>query len=275
MILSTLLRPPAAPPEPPPGAVTPRRRTLTVGRERARRYTRNVAIGIALSVLFHVVLVLLSPLVVRYMEPGSVFFRNPVVPRARDDGMRVVEIRVAETVPAEPLPEQPQPEPEEEPAAGEPEGATASTLSAAEQLRPRVGDWRLWVVSPETGRADESPAERAAAVNDRLHAILEAYEDSIAAMLAEERMDWTVGKEGNRWGVSPGKLHLGPVTLPLPLYLGPHPATQRELGERTQEWYLIRGQQDRGAIDEEFGDRVKAIRERKAQEKAKKDSTKG
>ena len=209
------------------------------------------------------------------MEEGFFVFVPPVLPQPRDDGMRVIDVVVTEAVP-EVQPVQPQPEPEEPPVELDPRAVRS--FSAAEQLRPRVGDWRLWVIPPSE-REEPSPAELAAELNDRLAAILEAYEDSIAAMLAEGDMDWTVGKEGNKWGVSPGKIHLGPVTLPLPLYLGPHPAQQRELGQATQDWYLIQSQRGRQAIDDEFEARVKAIRERRAREEAQKkaeeDSTKG
>ena len=274
MIFSTLLRPPAAPPEEPSGGVRPRRREQVVSRERNRRYKRAVSIGVILSVLVHILGVFVSPLVVRYMELTDFVFVRPIAPTAQDDAMQVVVVRVTETQPVRPEPEpQPEPEPEGPPIAlPEP---TWPTLTAAEHLRPRVGDWRLWIIPP-TRPEDKTPAELSAELNDRLFARLEAWEDSITAALASGDMDWTVGEEGNKWGVSPGKLHLGPVTLPLPLYLGPHPAVQRELGERTQEWYLIRGQQTQQAVDEEFERRVKEMRERAEQEraeKAKNDST--
>ncbi len=269
MILSTILGPPGAPPEEETaGTTAPERRVLSVTRERYRRYERAVYIGVALSVLIHVLAIRLSPLVVRYLEPGALFDRvvRPLRPRA--EGMQALEIRISDVPRVEPQPE-PEPEPETEPeppAPGVAEGAAAPTLSAAERLRPRVGDWRLWVVAPVPTRTDRTPAERAAEVEARLHARLEAYDDSLAAALAAEAeaMDWTVGEEGNKWGISPGKIHLGPVTLPLPFFIGP----SREQMEQAREWEAIQRQAGQGEIDETFEDRVRAIRERKAQEEA-------
>jgi hypothetical protein len=113
----------------------------------------------------------------------------------------------------------------------------------------------------------------------RLAAAIQAGNDSLAAELVREAeaMDWTVGEEGNKWGVSPGKLHLGPVTLPLPLLFQPHPATAREQADRAADWSAIQRQAGQAAIDETFEERVKAIRERKERQeaKAKRDTTSG
>ncbi len=147
------------------------------------------------------------------------------------------------------------------------------TASAAERLRPRVGDWRLWVVPPISDtRTDLTREERNALLRARIYAALEAYDDSVAAALAAEaeKLDWTVGEEGSKWGISPGKLHLGGVTLPLPLIFAPHPATQRQLEGRMSDWQAIQRQAGQGVIDDTFKDRIEAIRERKAKEEAEK-----
>lgn len=245
---------------------------LPVGRERARRYNRAIAIGIVASVLLHVLFIRLSPLIVRYVEPEFGLFpmRRPV--RVPPQGMRALDIRVTETEPVE-LALEPEPEPVElEP--GEVVEEVGPPLTAAERLRPRVGDWRLWVVPSVRQPTDLSAAERVAQIRARLYAELEAYDDSLAAELAREldRLDWTVGEEGNRWGVSPGQLHLGPVTLPLPLSFTPHPATQRELADQAAEWEAIRRQAGQATIDETFEERVRAIRERRERERAEKEA---
>lgn len=271
---STLLKLPGAPPDEPPDAVSRERRAPTLSRERAKRYQRAYSVGVILSVIAHVLVIAVSPLIVRYVRPEQIPRSPPPIFRPRDDAMRVVQVRVTETPIAQPrLQPEPEPQPEEEP----PElfsGEAEPTLSAAEALRPRVGDLRLWVISP-TRSDDRTPAEESAALRDRLHAAIEAHDDSLAAALAAEAaaMDWTVGEEGNKWGISPGKLHLGPITLPLPVML----EGTRDQAERVGEWGAIRRQAGQGAVDETFDERVKAIRERKAeekaQEKAKEDST--
>lgn len=264
-----MLRPPGAPPEgKPKRAVQSERRVTPAVRERVRRYDRIVAISLIASVLVHILLIRLSPLVIRYLEPdiGFYFPSQPVV--IPEQGMRVVDVVVVESPDIEPEPV-PEPEPEEPPTA-EPEFGVEPYVSAAERLRPRVGDWRLWLVPPVMRRTDLTPAERAAGVRARLYAILEAYDDSVAAELEREleALIWTIGEEGEEWGISPGKLHLGGITLPLPLFFGPHPAEARRHEGSIDEWSAIQRQAGQGAVDDAFEDRVRAIRERKAREEA-------
>jgi hypothetical protein len=276
VILTTLLRPPGAPPEEgAKRAVQPDRRVMPEMRERVRRHERAVAVGLIASVLIHLLFVRLSPLIIRYLEPVIVYYvpTQVVMP---EQGMRVVEVVVVEGPVVEPAQE---PEPEELPT--EVEVEPTPFVSAAERLRPRVGDWRLWLVPPIMRRTDLTPAERAAEVRARLYAILEAYDDSMAAELAREleRLDWTIGEEGEEWGISPGKIHLGGITLPLPLYFGLDPAEARRRQGSVDEWSAIQRQAGQGAIDEAFEERVRAIRERRAREAAeraaKKDTTGG
>ena len=275
MILSTILGPPEAPPEPKQAeaAGTPRR-VLSETRQRGRRYQRALALGIIISIAVHLAAIALSPLVVRYLEsdPGFVPPPGPIVPQRQ--GMEAVELRVVdrEIVGPEPAPE-PEPQPEREPLAQPtPPPPEEPTASAAERLRPRVGDWRLWVTPPLSADLDRTEAERLAELRGRIAAAIQAGDDSLAAELARqaEAMDWTVGEDGNRWGVSPGKLHLGPLTLPLPLMFAPHPATAREQADGVADWSAIQRQAGQAGIDETFEERVKAIRERKAREEAEK-----
>lgn len=275
MILSTLLGPPDAPPETEAEAPDyPEHGVVPVTRQRARRYRRSVSIGVVISVLFHLALVFISPLVIRYIEDGRFMLpslRTVQPPRA---GMQVVEVEVSETADLEPVREPARPEPEPEEELGVPgveaEPDAEPLPPAAERLRPRVGDWRLWIVPPATRSADLTPEQRNAELRARLYARLEAVDDSIAAALAAEAaaMDWTVGEEGNKWGVTPGQLHLGPVTLPLPFFIQP----SREDAEAMRDWSAIQQQAGQAVIDESFEERVKAIRERKAKEQAEKDA---
>lgn len=275
MILTTLLQPPEAPPEAPESA-RPTRPARLRARERSRRYGRVVAIGIALSVLLHALIVFVSPVVVRYLEAPFMLAPPPPRPTASVEGMRVIDFRITETpAPVERVEETPPEQPSPEPTAPAAEAVEAPTTdaeplpTAAERLRPRVGDWRLWVRPPLSSR-DATRAEREAELRRRLYADIEAYNDSMAAEAARraESLDWTVGEEGNRWGLSPGKIHLGPITLPLPLDLGPHPAVRRDMEGRRDLWEAIQRQAGQGSIDDDFNDRVKAIRERKARERA-------
>jgi hypothetical protein len=67
--------------------------------------------------------------------------------------------------------------------------------------------------------------------------ILTLREMNQAAALERERLeawtDWTyTDDQGRRWGVSPGRLHLGDLTLPLPVYFGSSPQQQAEYQRR-------------------------------------------
>ena len=274
MNLSTILKPPS-PRADKPAPVEERHPVIGARLARNRRRRRVLAVGLVLSVAIHLLAVVISPLIVRYVTPDSLVSLAPPPIPAAEQGTLVIEYTVTETprVEPEPLeePEQPEPEP---PTATTGTGETDEALTAAERLRPRVGDWRLWVRSPVTER-ESTPAEREADLNAQIHSRIAALNDSIAAEDASraESMDWTVGEEGEKWGISPGKIHLGPLTLPLPFSFGP----SREDAATAAEWEAIQRQAGQGVIDEAFEERVKAIRERRERERAeaeaKKDTT--
>ncbi len=183
-------------------------------------------------------------------------------------GMRAVEIAVApEPEIEEPTePEEPQPEPEEEPepapAPVRTGRAPADTLTAADRLAPRVVDPRLWepmVLIPVEPTFEE--------VEARVGAAIEMMNDSMLAE-AEAAMrarDWTVvDDDGGRWGISPGKIHLGKVTLPLPIWLPVDPDAAAD----QRQWYELDQALERTRILDTFQERVQAIRERRDRERA-------
>lgn len=273
MILSTVLRPPKAPPtEQTPKAEARRSGALEAYRRRSRRYDRAIFIGVGASVIVHLLFVFMSGLIVGYLEPNYSVLPAAEPRRIREEGTQVVDIRVTENVEVEP---QRTPQPQPEPQVRQPVEVIDPVIvgTAAERLRPQLGDIRLRLIpSLFLPNIDMTTEERAAELRARLYALIEAYDDSIAAALAleAEAMDWTVGEEGNKWGVSPGQIHLGPITLPLPFYFGP----TREQAEQAGEWAVIQQQAGQGAADEVFDERVRAIRERREQE-AKGDTTSG
>ena len=97
--------------------------------------------------------------------------------------------------------------------------------------------------------------------------------DSIAAERAttEKARDWTKGEEGNRWGLTPGKIHLGSKTLtvagatngaPVPDIIRPPPGRRDELAARLQNWNEIQAQVARAEQRAAFSERVEVIRAR-------------
>lgn len=198
-----------------------------------------------------------------YADPAS-------VPPEPPSGMEVMTLRI---VPDEEGPELEAPTPEEEPYeapaeplppdAEAPDGEETEPASrrrtAAERLRPQQGDRRLW--SPlDPALTELTDAERAAL---ELAGRLEEWNDSVlAARDADARYrDWTyTDGEGRRWGVSPGRVHLGDITLPMGFELG-SPQQREESDRLLRDWDEI----ERGAVEtlrrETLRERARAMRE--------------
>jgi hypothetical protein len=237
-------------------------------RDRRARDRRVLWIGLAASLLLHVGIIAgVSWLLTR--KPRSP--RTPSVPVlvAPAPGIRAVEIVEVE---GEPVREPDRPEEPDEPdrdaapvvAIPEPERErVADDRTAADRLAPRVVDPRLWrpvILIPREPTLDE--------VEARISAAVELLSDSALAEAeaAVRARDWTVeDASGGRWGISPGQLHLGKLTLPLPIWFSVD-AAMGTTADNT--WYELERQLDRTRILDSFEDRVRAIRERRDRERA-------
>jgi len=112
------------------------------------------------------------------------------------------------------------------------------------EVRP---DPRLYVDPRRIALPEPTPHERYMA---HLEARLRGLQDSAAAEAERQRRatDWTVrDADGRRWGVSPGRIHLGPLgSLPLPLTLGGSGERRDEAeAERRQRAEIDRQEQRR------------------------------
>jgi hypothetical protein len=236
------------------------------------RGARRIAFGV--SVVVHVVAIVLYPsffsgIPAADSEYGG--FLQPLIP----PGTELVNL-----VELPPDPEQDPMPPEEEPdpeipiipvqirptgieAAPGLEPPTEGPLgpTAAERICPKPGDLRYWApVAPE-----RTALSREEVMRLQLAAELEAMNDSaaMAAELERRATDWTyTDEEGKRWGVSPGKIHLGDLTLPMPFGFGMSAHDRERAQDRLWAWEEI----ERGAVTGEllrtWKDRDKAIRER-------------
>ena len=258
----------AAPPRPRPEAPADTARRAPSLLHRSRPSNRWVfGVGLLLSAIVH-----LGVFVLLY---HAAFVPVPVAgPRLDPDeippspGLRVYNLAVDGSAPAAGAerPEEPRPEPTPEAEAPPEEAGEATRRTVAERLRPRMVDRRLWAPVDVPAWAEEE-ALTTEDVEGRIARRLGVWNDSAtaAAERARRATDWTVeDSSGGRWGISPGRIHLGKLTLPLPLML---PPPSGPVGERVDEWSEIQDQAAREAARQSFEDRVRAIRERRERER--------
>jgi hypothetical protein len=269
----------------------PSRRSIRAGRfadaDRRVRERRVLAVGLILSLAVHVVVIAvvsgwLEPEIRYRIDPSSTVATEP------EAGMRAVALSGARaTGPVDPTPTPPpttSPESARERVAEaeeterrdpdetrDPVGerARVETRTAAERLAPRVVDPRLWrpmIVLPRELDLDD--------VQERIGAAMEMLSDSALAEAerAMRALDWTVeDADGGRWGISPNGLHLGSLTLPLPIFF----PVDMEQEARNAYWRELELQLDRADFLENFDARVKAIRERRDRERSERRSNDG
>jgi hypothetical protein len=135
--------------------------------------------------------------------------------------------------------------------------------SAAEYLRPRLSDPRLWApLPPEFSQLTLEQREELLIAGR-----LTDWYDSVSAVAAADAAwkDWTfTDGSGGRWGISPGQLHLGKVTIPLPFAFDAPPG-QRDYMER---WNEMARQGANAQVQQTVRDRMEAIRARRDKERA-------
>ncbi|HET9983351.1 MAG TPA: hypothetical protein VFQ38_07180 [Longimicrobiales bacterium] len=159
---------------------------------------------------------------------------------------------------------------------GAPSGAAGvgAGASVGERLRPKEYDRRLF--DPTMSPVDPTATDHDRAMA-RIQGKIDAINDSASALAdaARRATDWTIkDKNGGRWGITPGQIHLGSLTLPLPITFQAPNLTRQESQKNLQEWSEIQQQADRASARRTFDERVKAIRERKEKEKAEKEKAK-
>lgn len=271
------LAPIAAGPNSPNGK-RPHGRARSIARPRRERERRIVRIALVVSLVIHVLFFGIARFIVLSGDDGSIGLELPTVTIPDDATMEVLAIRPVAEPPAEatppdavtPTPAPPRPvtvDPRPAPTTERPVDARPTTTpardrfnEAIEALRPRLLDPRL-----RPGNAADLRTDHERAVL-RVYARINALNDSLMAEAARRggATDWTwTDEDGRRWGVSPGKLHLGNLEIPLPLNFD-----TPEQRARVLEWNEIQAQAERAAIGETFDERVEAIRRERERQRS-------
>lgn len=148
--------------------------------------------------------------------------------------------------------------------------AARGASSFSELLSPAARSREVWRAPSPI----HTPLDPRAEANSRIANRVNAYNDSVAlaAANAARAVDWTrTDEDGGRWGVSPEGIHLGDITIPVPINLSPGPGKRDEVAGRVRDWGEIQTQAQRQEGKETFEERVKAVRERKERERQQQD----
>lgn len=240
-------------------------------RAREEAHRRTLSVGIGASAVVHAVVVLLYSIVITQWGPRETVMAV-ATPTRSVTGMRVVRLVEIESPEATVEPPDEIPEPVVEIQAVLPEGPPSAEsivveepvagLRAAEVLRVRSSDSRLWRQAlPEAFELTQTQR-----MELELAGKLEEWNDSVAAAVAAEYAltDWTTtDSQGRRWGVSPGQLHLGDLTLPLPFYFQGSSFQRERAARRAWEDQDIANGANTQVIRESWRDRAEAIRRRR------------
>ena len=273
-------------------------------RESEARSRRRPAGTVALSIALHVVIgaALLRVLMVPYpflslfgekeapIQPERISFlalpQTAETPSPGRSGGNNVPETTTKRAPAPPLvapqgvptvvpPANPAAPPTPPPPPDEGTGPLVGRGGATRGIRPSYSDPRIWVSEAPVVSAPKSADGR---MDSTITADVERARDSAAAVAYTpnkfERGDWTVEKNGQKYGMDTEFLRLGKVSIPLPLLaLLPlnlaqgNPiaaAREREMASLRSE---IQFHSARAMNEAEFRKAVKSLRERKERER--------
>ena len=270
-------------------------------RERERFQRRTLAAGLIASVFLHVLLLVVAGGVRVESLP---FTLPPIETVPAPDALVVVEIAptLPEDLPEDPRPE-PLPPPEEEPPEVEPEpeeeeeeeeedeeeaveeadplrGAPGLIVAGqptppegprgrtnASRLRLRFSDPRLWF-DPQSPRLIGERLVQFARADSAVRAILRDWLDSLQLDedVRRRARDWTFERDGKRWGFSEQGIHLGDVTIPIPIGFAPTGPQRRAYEQAIRDLTAIQIQNLRDDVEAAAAEARARMRERSEEE---------
>jgi hypothetical protein len=142
-------------------------------------------------------------------------------------------------------------------------------------VRPSFSDRRLWLPEAEIILAPTGPQTRAESLRVMLAERALVYLDSVADAnpRGREPGDWTIERNGKKYGIDQRMIRLGDFSLPtallalMPMNVQGNPMAMERATRLASMRNEIQWQAARMARDEEFRDAVRALRERKERER--------
>ena len=260
-----------------------------------RQDSRRASPAVVGSVALHVVLGIAIARAV--MDPGSIpgWLRRERAPRPVEEQVTYVAVRpaapargpvareggdgrpVARAAAARPAPPLAAPGPVQ-PGIPEPAPRSASAAEGSGEIfgtpgplrgaAPTYEDPRVWVrPGAQVGHVANAPLGET--LDSLVAAGVARYNDSVQVATAGRKPgDWTISRNGKRYGLDRGRLILGDLSIPIPVALQAPPGQDAEADRITERIRVEIAQQSQRAMSEdEFRKAVKNIRERKERER--------
>ena len=161
--------------------------------------------------------------------------------------------------------------PTQKPTGDEGSGPIVGTGGPIRGIRPSYTDPRLW---PAPGDIVAAPKTATQRLDSVIADIIGPYNDSMAARAGQRKPgDWTIERDGKKYGIDPQYIHLGKFSIPtailglLPLNVQANPVLAESNKLSYQLNSDIMSQAQRGMNEADFRKAVKSIRERKERER--------
>ena len=151
-------------------------------------------------------------------------------------------------------------------------GPLVGTGGPARGIRPSYSDPRVWEAPGDIVAAPKSAKQK---MDSAIASIIAPFNDSIAAQANARRPgDWTVEKDGRKYGIDEKFIRLGKISIPtailalLPINTTGNPTMNDRNRLQNQMHADIFWNAQRGMNEVDFKKAVKSIRERKERERA-------
>lgn len=196
----------------------------------------------------------------------------PVIGKSGGDNRAVTKVAPIKLVAPTTIPTTiPPVTPSQKPTGEQGSGPIVGTGGPARGIRPSYTDPRLW---PAPGDIVAAPKTATQRLDSVIADLIQPYNDSMATQAGKRKPgDWTIERDGKKYGIDPQYIHLGKFSIPtallgmLPLNLQANPVVAERNRASNQLNSDIMSQAQRGMNEADFRKAVKSIRERKEREK--------